>query len=75
MLFQLKELAKKSSGKSVQETRHGSLSWDAAVLVVKRFLQWLIFSGKKFSHELANGEGTLYGMSQSGWIDQGQFAI
>ena len=33
------------------------------------------FSGKKFNHDLSKGEvpGTLYGMSDSGWMDQELF--
>ncbi len=36
----------------------------------------VVFSGKKFNHDLAQGEvpDTLYGMSQSGWMDQELFA-
>ena len=36
----------------------------------------VVFSGKKFNHDLANGEvpSTLYGMSESGWMDQELFA-
>ncbi len=36
----------------------------------------VVFSGKRFNHELSKGEvpGTLYGMSDSGWMDQELFA-
>ena len=36
----------------------------------------VIFSGKSFNHELCKGEvpGTLYGMSDSGWMDQELFS-
>ena len=36
----------------------------------------VIFSGKRFNHELCKGEvpGTLYGMSDSGWMDQELFS-
>ena len=36
----------------------------------------VVFSGKKFNHDLADGEvpSTLYGMSESGWMDQELFA-
>ena len=36
----------------------------------------VIFAGKNFNHDLADGEvpGTLYGMSDSGWMDQELFA-
>ena len=35
----------------------------------------VFFSGKKFNHDLSKGEvpGTLYGMSDSGWMDQELF--
>ena len=35
----------------------------------------VVFSGKKFNHDLSKGEvpGTLYGMSDSGWMDQELF--
>ena len=36
----------------------------------------VVFSGKKFNHDLCEGEvpGTLYGMSESGWMDQELFS-
>ena len=36
----------------------------------------VIFAGKRFNHELSKGEipGTLYGMSESGWMDQELFS-
>ena len=35
----------------------------------------VVFAGKKFNHDLSEGEvpGTLYGMSDSGWMDQELF--
>ena len=35
----------------------------------------VVFTGKKFNHDLCDGEvpGTLYGMSDSGWMDQNLF--
>ena len=37
----------------------------------------VIFKGQKFNHEWSAGEvpGTLYGMSESGWIDQELFSL
>ncbi len=37
----------------------------------------VIFKGQKFNHEWSTGEvpGTLYGMSDSGWIDQELFSL
>ena len=36
----------------------------------------VVFSGKRFNHDLSEGEvpGTLYGMADSGWMDQELFA-
>ena len=37
----------------------------------------VIFSGKQFNHELSVGEvpGTLYGMSENGWMDAELFQL
>ena len=36
----------------------------------------VVFSGIRFNHELSEGEvpGTLYGMSDSGWMDSELFS-
>ena len=36
----------------------------------------VVFFGKRFNHELSKGEvpGTLYGMSDSGWVDSELFS-
>lgn len=67
----MKKVRQINSGNKSQITVLGCAS--AAGQVIPPMV---IFSGKKFNHELSVGEvpDTLYGMSDSGWMDKELFA-
>ena len=66
-----KKVRQCSSGNKTQITVLGCVS--AAGQVIPPMV---VFSGKRFNHSLSDGEipGTLYGMSDSGWMDGELFA-
>ena len=66
-----KKVRQISSGNKAQITVLGCGSATGQVIP-----PMVVFSGKKFNHELTVGEvpGTLYGMSDSGWMDSELFA-
>ena len=66
-----KKVRQISSGNKTQITVLGCCSASGQVIP-----PMVVFSGKKFNHDLADGEvpSTLYGMSESGWMDQELFA-
>ena len=66
-----KKVRQVSSGNKTQITILGCCSATGQAIP-----PMVVFSGKKFNHELSKGEipGTIYGTSDSGWMDQELFA-
>ena len=66
-----KKVRQITSGNKTQITVLGCVSATGQVLPLM-----VVFSGKRFNHELSEGEvpGTLYGMSDSGWMDSELFS-
>ena len=66
-----KKVRQITSGNKTQITVLGCVSVTGQALP-----PMVVFSGKRFNHELIKGEvpGTLYGMSDSGWMDSELFS-
>ena len=66
-----KKVRQVSSGNKTQITILGCCSATGQAIP-----PMVVFSGKKFNHDLCEGEvpGSLYGMSESGWMDQELFS-
>ncbi len=66
-----KEVRQITSGNKTQITVLGCASATGQAIP-----PMVVFSGKRFNHELSEGEvpGTLYGMSDSGWMDMELFS-
>ena len=66
-----KKVRQRSSGNKTQISVLGCVSATGQTLP-----PMVIFAGKNFNHDLSEGEvpGTLYGMSDSGWMDKELFA-